>query len=81
MLYFMIVIIYEKLANDVEYTERKPSHHSTSNVKDMEEMFSGCSGLVDLSCLNGWDVSNVENMNDMFKDCDSIESYPEWYVE
>ena len=50
-----------------------------SNVKYMEGMFNGCSGLVDLSCLNDWNVSNVENMKDIFKDCNSIEKYPEWY--
>ncbi len=36
------------------------------SVGSMEQMFIGCASL-EVSSLNGWDVSNITNMKDMFK--------------
>ncbi len=50
-----------------------------SNVHNMLTMFYGCESLVDVSCLNTWDVSNRTDMQLMFDDCLNIEVYPSWY--
>ena len=45
----------------------------TSNVVNMEYMFSGCTALTSLD-LSGWDTSNVWNMNNMFYYCSALTS-------
>ena len=46
---------------------------NTSNVTDMNSMFSGCSGLTSLD-LSGWDTSKVTSMSSMFNGCNSLTS-------
>ena len=45
----------------------------TSNVKDMTNMFWGCTSIESID-LSGWDTSNVEDMSGMFNDCRNVES-------
>ena len=45
----------------------------TKKIKDMEEMFQGCSSLVDLYGLETWDTSKIEKMEGMFRGCSSLE--------
>ena len=45
----------------------------TSNVRDMSQMYSGCSSLQYVPMLN---TSNVTNMNSMFKECYSLNYVP-----
>ena len=44
----------------------------TSNVTNMNSMFSGCTSLKELDA-NKWDTSNVQNMYGMFSRCSVIE--------
>ena len=43
----------------------------TSNITNMDSMFSGCKGLSSLD-LRGFDVSNVANMQYMFSNCTNL---------
>ena len=43
----------------------------TSNVTNMNNMFSGCSSLISLD-LSGFDTSNVTKMYNMFNGCNSL---------
>ena len=45
----------------------------TSNVTDMQDMFSGCDGLTSLD-LSNFDTSNVTDMSFMFQWCSSLTS-------
>ena len=45
----------------------------TSNVTNMDNMFSGCGSLTSLD-LSGFDTSNVTNMDNMFSGCGSLTS-------
>ena len=51
---------------EVEYLE-------TSNITDMDSMFSGCTNLVSLNGT-GWNTSNVRSMYSTFHDCTSLVS-------
>ena len=44
----------------------------TSDVTNMDSMFSDCSSLSDITGLENWDTSSVTNMNHMFSDCSSL---------
>ena len=46
---------------------------NTSNVTDMYDMFSGCSGLTSLD-LSNFVTSNVTDMNNMFRGCSGLTS-------
>ena len=46
---------------------------NTENVKDMSNMFYGCSGLISLDVTN-FNTANVTNMRDMFASCTSLTS-------
>lgn len=46
---------------------------NTSNVTEMQVMFSGCSSLKKLD-LSHFDTSNVTNMHQMFYGCENLES-------
>ena len=48
------------------------SHLDTSNVKNMEEMFSQCDSLQSLTGLNNWNTSSVTSMTSMFYNCYSL---------
>ena len=48
-------------------------HLNTSEVKDMREMFSGCSGLTSLD-LSHFNTQNVTNMAEMFSGCSGLTS-------
>ena len=48
---------------------------NTSNVKEMNKMFSGCNSLISLPDLSKWNTSNVNDMSVMFYDCDSLNHY------
>ena len=45
----------------------------TSNVTNMNNMFSGCSKLTSLD-ISGFDTSNVTNMTSMFNNCSKLTS-------
>lgn len=47
---------------------------STANVKNMGNLFAGCSSLTDIDFLSNWDTSNVTNMESMFLGCSSLEN-------
>jgi surface protein len=40
-----------------------------ANVKDMSDMFQGCSKLSTVPNIGSWDVSKVENMTSLFNGC------------
>ena len=74
----LIDIIEEKIA----ICKNKPVYNldltdiDTSNIKDMEQLFSYTLNKIKkpvLLRLDNWDVSNVENMAWMFNKCESIE--------
>ena len=46
---------------------------NTENVKDMSNMFYGCSGLISLDVTN-FNTANVTNMREMFASCTSLTS-------
>ena len=48
-------------------------HLNTSEVKDMSEMFEGCSGLTSLD-LSHFNTQNVTNMSEMFYGCSGLTS-------
>ena len=48
-------------------------HLNTSEVKDMSEMFEGCSGLTSLD-LSHFNTQNVTNMSGMFYGCSGLTS-------
>ena len=48
-------------------------HLNTSEVKDMREMFSGCSGLTSLD-LSHFNTQNVTDMSFMFSSCSGLTS-------
>ena len=48
------------------------SNFSSSNVKDMSYMFSGCKSLQSLPDISKWNTNNVNNMNWMFSGCESL---------
>ncbi len=47
------------------------SSFDTKNVKNMNDMFSGCENITNLN-LSFFDTKNVKNMNNMFKNCKNI---------
>lgn len=49
------------------------SMFNTSNVTDVNQMFSGCRTLESIN-LTGWDTKNVEDMSSMFQECRSLKS-------
>ena len=49
------------------------SKADTSNVTNMERMFSGCSNLQTLD-VSGFDTSNVTDMSEMFYMCNSVQT-------
>jgi surface protein len=48
------------------------SNWNTSNVTDMEYMFSNCTNLTTIYVGSNWTTSNVENSNSMFQNCTSL---------
>lgn len=40
-----------------------------SKNTDMSGMFYGCSGITDLSVINGWDLSSLTNASMIFRRC------------
>ena len=56
-----------------ELTAMDLSGFNTSKVRDMSEMFSGCSALKSLD-LSGFNTSRVEDMSDMFWECRALKS-------
>ena len=50
---------------------------NTSNVTNMEHMFSNCSLLEYLPDLSKWNTTNVTNMEGMFSNCSSLKSLPD----
>ena len=46
----------------------------TDKINSLDDMFYGCSSLVDLAGLDSWDMSNVESMYRMFYNCSSLEN-------
>ena len=54
-------------------TEMDVSHLDTSNMRNMNNMFSDYNNLKSLD-LSSWDTSNVENMREMFWSCRNLES-------
>ena len=53
------------------------SEWNTSNVTNMEHMFSNCSLLEYLPDLSKWNTTNVTNMEGMFSNCSSLKSLPD----
>ena len=53
------------------------SQWNTSNVNDMEEMFSYCNLLKSLPDISKWNTSKVINMKNMFVGCNSLISFPD----
>ena len=62
-----------ELFMDYEAEEIDLSKADTSNVVNMQKMFSGCMNLKSLD-ISGFDTSHVTKMSDMFRDCRSLES-------
>jgi surface protein len=62
------------LFKDRRLTTENLSKWNVSNVRDMSEMFSGCtsSSFTDIN-LSTWDVLNVSNMEGMFRGCRYLE--------
>ena len=52
------------------------SNFSTSNVKNMSDMFYGCSSLNSLPNISNWNTANVTDMSDMFSGCSSLKKIP-----
>ena len=50
------------------------NNFNTSNVTDMSQMFTGCSGLTNLTLGNNFNTSKVTNMSGMFQSCSSLTS-------
>ena len=50
---------------------------NTVNVKDMNNMFYGCSSLLSLPDISKWNTMNVKDMNNMFCGCSSLLSLPD----
>ena len=77
-----IIYISEDLTNHSSLKEKYKGLKSlkaivTSDLPDkiteLNSMFYGCSSLVDLSALSGWDTSKVTDMWDMFSGCSSLD--------
>mgnify|MGYP002853318661 CR=1 FL=1 len=45
---------------------------STSTVKNVSQMFNGCTGLQAVFIGDGWDMSNVTDSDSMFYNCNAI---------
>lgn len=45
-----------------------------SLVTDMSGMFSGCTSLLNLTNINGWNTKNVSNMSELFKNCSALKT-------
>ena len=67
---------------DMEHLEKVEGteHLHTHLVKDMSNMFTGCTMLTKLDC-SSWDVSALENSADMFEGCKNLEELPQWYTK
>lgn len=65
---------------DMDHLEKVEGmeHLHTHLVKDMSNMFTGCTKLTQLDC-SSWDVSALENTTDMFEGCKNLETLPQWY--
>ena len=57
------------------------SNWNLVNVRNMQQMFEGCTSLKNITGIENADVSNVTNMSSMFKGCTSLESLDlnNWY--
>ena len=67
---------------DMDHLEKVvgTEHLHTHLVKDMSNMFTGCTKLTKLDC-SSWDVSALENSTDMFEGCKNLENLPQWYTK
>jgi surface protein len=65
--------------NNQDFCGTGLQYWKTSNVKDMQECFAGCS---DFNCdINNWNVINVTNMKRMFLECESFnQNLNKWNV-
>ena len=52
-------------------------YNDTSNVTDMERMFSGCNNLTTIPELDTSNVTNMSNMFCMFEECGNLTTIPE----
>lgn len=77
-----ILYVSEDLSVVTDFTDRYRDLKSlkaivainvTCDATNMRGMFSGCSSLEDISCLEDWKTNNVKDMNGMFKGCSSLE--------
>ena len=60
-----------KAVNDIFYID-------SYKIKDISDMFYGCSSLVTLSnTISFWDVSEIKNMSGLFFNCSSLKSLPD----
>jgi surface protein len=50
------------------------SNFNTSNIIDMEDMFSECNKLKEIKGLNQFNANKVNYMNSMFQECNALES-------
>ena len=66
--------MFKNCANlkDLKYISWEPK-----NIKNTEEMFSGCKLLENFPDFSNWNMKNVENINEMFKDCSSSKNLPD----
>lgn len=48
------------------------SNWNTGNVTRIDNMFSGCSSLTDLTGLECWDTSKVTNLGSTFSSCSGL---------
>lgn len=67
---------------DMDHLEKieGAEHLHTHLVKDMSNMFTGCTKLTQLD-YSSWDVSALENTTDMFEGCHNLTELPEWYTQ
>ena len=74
-LFFKNAIITNQIINAIHgnLTNINLEYVNTSNVTDMNQMFSFCSGLTSLD-LSSFDTSNVSNMGEMFNWCSGLTS-------
>ena len=58
---------------NLNYVDNKPTRNTFKNVKNMSDMFYGCTSLKTLD-LSNYSITNVTNMQNMFNKMTSLES-------
>jgi len=76
---FLTDISSESIKNNTGFLSGNENYNISVDFKltEMNNMFYGCSSLIELPDISNWDTSKVRNMSNIFRNCKKLKSIPD----